>query len=156
MISTVINTMGPGAIVERFTISFRDLTEADGSQAIALKTLPKGSLILGARVRLREAFAGGTINAATIALGTAGSTADGLMTVKDIFTGVAVDTCYVPTTFGLWQGTYAADVFQATIATGAGNVNTATAGLLDVDLVYIPFSDLAGTGIPAGTGGGYL
>ncbi len=151
MIATVINTFGPGAVVERFNISFKDLTAGALTQAFNLKPLPKGSLILGIRLRLREAFAGGTIATATLSIGTTGTTAVAILAAKNIFTGVAADTCYTSSTTGLLQGTYAADTLTATVTTTVGNVNAATAGSVDVDVVYIPFSDLTGT-----QGGGLL
>ena len=52
MTITQLMTMGPSSIIERFDLSFSDLTAAATTQQIVLKALPKGTIIKGVRIKL--------------------------------------------------------------------------------------------------------
>jgi hypothetical protein len=158
MTTTTINTLGPAPTVARFMLTYSDLTTAGTSQTISLKAIPKGSLILGARVLCVAAFAGGSVATATLSLGTTGGSTTGILAASNIFTGISAGvTMYVTSTLGVYAATYAADTLTATVVTTTDNVKSCTAGKAYIDVVYIPFEDLTATG-PAGstTSGGLL
>lgn len=151
---TSFTNMGPGTVIERFTITHSDLTEADGSQTIDLMTLPKGSIVKGVRIKHSELFTNSAGCTCTCAVGAAAGATNLFAAAFDIAQAVADTTAQM--TSGWKAATYAADTLQATIASNV-NVNTiTTSGIVNIDVELWLFPDLTATGIPAGTGGGYL
>ena len=153
MISTQFVTMGPATIIERFVLSHDDLTDADGSQTITLKALSKGTIIKGIRIKHSTAFTGGGASSCTCSVGSAAGAVNSFAAAFDIFQAVADTTAQM--TSGWKANTYAADTLQATIDADV-DVADLTAGVVNIDVEYWMFPDLTATGIPAGTGGGYL
>src|SRR5688572_5857892 len=84
--------LGNGLACKRFTIGEAELTAAATSQTIALFTLPKGSIILGVRIKHRTAFAGASVTAVTVSVGTTTLGAAGLASAFDILQAVAAGT----------------------------------------------------------------
>lgn len=145
-------TMGPATVMERFILTFADLSEADGSQTITLMTLPKGAIIKGVRIKHSTAFSGGGAGAVTCAVGSAAGATNSFAAAFDVFQAVANTTAQM--TSGWKANTYAADTLTATIAANV-NVNTLTAGVVNIDVEMWIIPDLTATGTPSG-GGGYL
>jgi len=125
---------GSGPQLVRFTITHAELTDADTSQTINLKTLPKGSVILAVRIKSDEAFTGGSVSACTVSVGSAAGSADDFATAFDIYTTVADTTFQMSSN---WKAiTYAEDTLQATFTSTTDNLVNLTAGIVFID-VYV-------------------
>lgn len=138
---------------ERFILTFNDLTAAAGTQTITLMTLPKGSLIKGVRIKHSAAFTGGGSSSCTCAVGSAAGATNSFAAAFNIFQAPGDTTAQM--TSGWKAITYAADTLTATIAADV-NVNLLTTGTVYIDVEILLMPDLTATGIPAGTGGGYV
>jgi hypothetical protein len=139
---------------ERFILSWRDLTEADGSQTFSLMPLPKGSIVKGVRTKQTEAFSNNGGGAtATAAVGSAAGATNTFSPAYDVAAAVADTTAQMVA--GWKAATYAADTLTATIASNV-NVNTMTAGVVVIDVEILLMPDLTGcgpTGNALATGG---
>ncbi len=152
-ISTQFVTMGPATIIERFTLTHDELTDADGSQTITLKALSKGTVIKGVRIKHTTAFSGGGASSVTCAVGSAAGATNSFAAAFNIFQAVANTTAQM--TSGWKANTYAADTLQATIAADV-NVADLTAGEVNIDVEYWMMPDLTATAVPVGSSGGYI
>lgn len=156
MTITQIMPMGPSSIVERYTLTKGDLTTAATTQTIDLRTLPKGHIVLGVRIKHSTAFSGGSISAMTVSVGAAAGTATTFAAAFDVFQAAADTTAAM--TSGWKAATYASDTLQAKFTATSDNVNAATAGEVHIDVEMFFPSDLTATG-PIGNSlstGGYL
>ncbi len=125
--------LGEGLLYKRFTITHADLTDTDTEQTINLFTLGKGSKVLGVNIKHSVAFAGGTINAVTVSVGSAIVGAAGFAAAYDIFAAVANTS--LQETAGFKSGGYDAQTVYAVFTSTAGNLDTATAGSVDIDIL---------------------
>lgn len=142
MTSTNIMTMGPGPIMERFILTFSDCTASATTQTFSLKSLPQGSIVKGVRIKHSTLFGGGGAAVATVSVGaTAGSTTT-FAAAFDIHQAVAATTAQMSS--GWKAATYAADTLTATIVSDV-NVNTLTAGVVNIDVEYLLAEDLTAT-----------
>ena len=148
MTITQLMTMGPSSIIERFDLSFSDLTAAATTQQIVLKALPKGTIIKGVRIKHAVLFAGGGLTTMTVSVDSVAGGVALFAAAYDIHQAVADTTMAM---VGGWKaGTYAADSLACTF-TCSGNVNIATAGEVYIDVEYWLEPDLTATG-PSGSG----
>lgn len=140
----------PGAgFLWRCPVGHADLTEADGSQTLALNTLQSSDpfpvdVIRGqAFMVLGEVFAGGTISDATAILGDAADD-NGLVAITEglIFTGDPLGVLQSPAAAEFSHRVEPAFSPQLIIATTGGNVVAATTGLLTVCIMYSPLRGL--------------
>ena len=151
MIRTNFN---PTLITERFVVTFTDFSAAAVADTINLLALPKGTIVRGVRIKQTTAFTDGAGCTATLEVGSLAITDTDLFAAAYDVAAAPADTT-AQMTSGWKAGTYAADTLTATLTCNV-NTDTLTAGvaLIDVALEYMP--DLTATGIPAGTGGGYV
>ena len=152
MTTTSIMTMGPGPITERFTISYSDLTAAGTTQTIALKSLPKGTIVKGVRIKHSTAFATGNTTL-TVSVGSTAGSATTFAGAFDIYQAVADTTMQM--TSGWKAATYAADTLNAYF-TASTSCATFAAGVVNIDVEYVYTEDLTGTGPAGGTTSGGL
>lgn len=141
---TLLDRKGP---LETWYIECRvttaDLTDGDGSQVITFPDVPDNSYPFGARGMIEANVTGGTISAATMAIGTAASPA-GFMSSNNVFDG----------TVGTWfdgyltqMGGFGCTAKQSTadvvirVNTTDGNVDTATTGALRAGYYYQVFNE---------------
>jgi len=127
-----------GGFVEyrKFSLTYADLTTAGTTQTIALFTLPANAKILGVYQKHSVAFAGGSLSSMTVSVGSAiGATQ--FTATFDVFQAVADTT--VQETAMFKSGTAAAQVVNS-YWTGSHNVNTATAGALDICVLFLNVS----------------
>lgn len=86
-----------------FTVPFADLQTAGTSLAVVLRSVPAGSVVHAARLRVTEAFGGGSIAALSLDLGTPGSPSayvsalDGMSLGSDVYAGVSFESDSGPT-----------------------------------------------------------
>lgn len=153
MTSTQIMAMGPGPIFERFIVAFGDLTAVGTTQTITLKSLPKGTIVKGVRIKHSTAFAGGNTTL-TVSVGSAAGSATTFAAAFDIYQAVADTTMQM--TSGWKAATLAADTLQAFFTASTG-LSLFTAGVVNIDVEYIYEEDLTATG-PSGnsSSGGLL
>jgi hypothetical protein len=123
-----------GVCYKVLTITHADLTDDDTSQAITLFTLGAGSKILGVEVKHSVAFSGGTINAMTVSVGNA-SSATAYTSAYDIYQAVLNTNLQETALFK--AGTAAAVDVLATFTSTAGNLVAATAGSVDIKVLYL-------------------
>lgn len=127
----------------RFEFSFDDTTlDGDTAQEIDLNVLyPANAFpanvqrLPGTFLRVKTAFAGGTINAITAAIGDTGDP-DGILTASSIFTGVAEIRPSTPSAAENTARTETAYAPTLSLASTAGNLSTLTAGNL---IILIPW-----------------
>jgi F0F1-type ATP synthase beta subunit len=143
----------PTLITERFIVNYMDFREADGSTTIDLMTLAKGTVVRGVRLKQTTAFTDGAGCTATMAVGSAAVAVDTFATAYSVAAAPADTTLQMSS--GWKAGTYAEDTLTATLACNV-NTNTLTAGVAIIDVALELYPNLVGTGIPAGTGGGYV
>jgi hypothetical protein len=132
--TNLLSALGTGPIVKRYIISYKDFTAAATTQNITLQTLPKGSVVQWVRIKHAEAVAGGSISAATLSVGSSAGTATSFASAFSVSQAVSDTTAQISA--GPVAATYAEDTMYARITTTGGNVNTATAGLIYVDVCY--------------------
>ncbi len=149
-------TMGPSSIMSRFTIAAADLTAAGTTQTIALRSLAKGTIIKGVRIKHSTAFAGGGNTAVTVSVGSTAGSSTLFAAAFDVFQTVADTTMLLVSE---WKAaTYAADTLNAYFTVTTGVCSGITAGEVHIDVEYQFTDDLTACG-PAGnqtTGGGGL
>jgi hypothetical protein len=126
--------MGSGAQFRRFTVTHADLTASATTQNVTLFTLPKGSVVCGVRIKHSTAFAGGTLSAMTVSVGTSGDTT-AYAGAFDVFQTVADTTFQVTDQFN--AASYAAHSIVAAFTATGDNVVNATAGVVDIDIYYL-------------------
>lgn len=144
----------PTLITERFIVTYMDFREADGSTTIDMMTLAKGSVVRGVRIKQTTAFTDGAGCTATLAVGSTLAANTALFAAAYDVAAAPADTT-MQMTSGWKAGSYAEDVLTATLATNV-NTNTLTAGEAIIDVAIELLPNLAGTAVPAGTGGGYV
>ena len=156
MVITQPMAMGPSSIIERFIINYQDITAAGTTLTLALKTLPKGSIIKGVKIKHATAFAGGGNTAVTVSVGSTAGSATTFASAFDIYQAVADTTMAL--TSGWKAATAAADTLNAYFTCTTGVLSGLTAGLVSIDVEYFLMEDLTATG-PCGNqlvGGGGL
>lgn len=138
-----------------FQFGFADLTTAGLTQTITLQaqptgnqgsipstppsfTLNQGSFIVYIRIKHSVAFSGGTISAMTVAVGKTGGATNFFAPAFNIFQAVADGTLQETPTPPMGQ--LSACTLTATFTAVGGNVNTATAGVVNIDIAYVPVS----------------
>lgn len=152
MQSTVLNNMGPGNVRERFFLDFSDLVGTAGlTKTINLKSLPAYTVVFGAVIIPKTAFAGTTTLTAKVGLA-AGAT-DTIVDAGDVKAAVANTTLYTAgsnvSNLFPFISTKAADTLTITFTATVDNLTALTAGALWVDVFYWLAEDLSGCG-PAG------
>lgn len=113
------------------------LTDADTSQVVAIgAALPANARILAVDFHTYTAFAGGTVSALTVDVGSTGD-ADALIDGADIF-GAAVDGKPPTLTAGVHPNkTYAtATQLNATVVSTGDNLVNLTAGAVTIDVLF--------------------
>jgi hypothetical protein len=166
MNNTNISTFGPNLVIQRFELTFADfqagtLTSTNHISTVnLLLPLALGSLVLFVRIKSVVAFAGGSVSAATVSVGSVGaSSATTFATAYDVYQAVA-DTTFKAGPAAALMGTYAADTMTAVLTLTSDVLANLTAGDVFIDVVLCPWTNLVGTG-PVGnppfstTGGGY-
>jgi len=133
-ISGIASNLGGSLEYRRFQITYSDLTTADTTHTQALMTLPAGGAqILGVFVKHSTAFSGGSLSSMTVSVGKSGSVTFFTSTF-DIYQAVADTTVQETSLFK--KGQLTALPVIATF-TGSHNVNTATAGVVDIYILYV-------------------
>jgi hypothetical protein len=125
--------LGAGLEYRRFTVGFADLTAAATTQDVALFTLPAGGKILGVFQKHSVPFSGGSLTTMTCAVAKA-SSATFFTSTFDVFQAVADTTVQETSLFKSGQLTALAVVAHFI---GSHNVNTATAGSVDIFVLYL-------------------
>lgn len=131
--SYIASNLGGFLEYRKFTITYADLTTAGTTQTIALFTLGAGSKILGVYQKHSEAFAGGSLSSMTVSVGSALSATQFTATF-DVYQAVANTT--VQETAMFKSGTAVAQAVNS-YWTGSHNVNTATAGSVDICVLIL-------------------
>lgn len=155
MTSVQLMAQGPSSVLMRYIVSYKDLTDAAVAQTLTLDVLPKGSIVLGTRIKSAVAFTGGGSSSCTVSVGSAAAATTTFAPAFDIFQAVADTTAQM--TSGWKAGTYAADSLTATF-TADVNVNLLTNGVVYIDVEMFKLQDLTATGPSGNTGtsGGLL
>lgn len=117
------------------TLTFADLTDSDTQQSIDLTgALPAGAIIVGAFLDVTATFTGGTISAMTIDLGVKSGVTDSLLNAADVFTATGrIGTPVGVSMAGFYGAVTLAIIFDST----GGNLDTATTGSVEINIVYI-------------------
>lgn len=144
----------PTLINERFIVTYSDFAVADVAATINLMPLAKGSIVRGVRIKQTTAFTDGAGCTATLEVGSSVISDTDLFAAAYNVAAAPADTT-AQMTSGWKAGTYAADILTATLTCNV-NTNTLTAGVAIIDVALELFPDLTSTGIPPGTGGGYV
>lgn len=131
---------GQGVRFERFTINYAICQEYDtGTNApvplLTAAQFPKGSVILGVRIKHSTAFSGGAVGACTVSVGISGDLTR-FAAAFDIFQAVAAATKQLSTQFK--DADNAAAIVYADFNTVGANISALTAGQVDIDLLYLP------------------
>jgi hypothetical protein len=125
------------AVVQKFTatIGFAALTAAATTQVIspAAFLLPANTRIIGHEINGTAAFTGGGLTTMTIAVGGNGSNNE-IVSSQSVFTAVGL---VAGTSGANPQGLYATATQIGVLFTGSGNVNSATAGSVTIDLLAV-------------------
>lgn len=130
--------LGAGLSLKRFIVVESDLTAAATSEAITLFTLKKGDAILGIRIKHSTAFAGGSVSAMTVSVGSTSAGAAGYASAFDIFQAVGATTFQMTSAFN--AGTYADEATTATFTATGDNVVNLTAGQVEIDVLIMDVS----------------
>ena len=132
--TTLALKFGGGLTLKRFTITHSDLTASASTQSITLFTLGAGSKILGVNIKHSTAFSGGSLTSMTVSVGSSAAGNDGFATAFDIFQTVGATVLQETAEFKS-----ATSVSQSVTATftGSHNVDTATAGSVDIDVLVM-------------------
>jgi hypothetical protein len=131
--SYIASNLGGFVEYRKFSLTYADLTTAGTTQTIALFTLPANSKILGVYQKTSVAFSGGSLSTMTVSVGSALS-ATQFTATYDAF--AAVNDTNVQETAMFKSGTAAAQAVNA-YWTGSHNVNTATAGAIDICVLFL-------------------
>lgn len=129
----------------RKTITTADLDAAGTSDTVDVSTdddgaeLPDGSYVLGAGVKVRTPFSGGSVSALTVSLGDSGDP-DELLTASDVYGASSGDWLETGGAYTPWtrESDYAV---IATFASTGDNVDQLTAGEIEVWIAYAKLSD---------------
>ncbi len=132
-VTPLTTSVGNGPEFRRFTVTYADLTAAAVTESISLFTLSKGGKVLGVSIKHSVPFSGGALASMSVSVGVAGDVAR-YASAFDIWQVAADTTLQESTEFK--HGQYAAIGVVAAF-TGSANVNTATAGSVDIDVLYI-------------------
>lgn len=127
--------LGQGLSLRRFTIPYGDLSDADTSEAVTLFTLGAYSAILGVRIHHTTAFAGTSVTAMTVSVGSSVVGAAGFASAYDVFQTVGDTVIQESTQFQ--AGTIAASTVQATFTSTGGDMDVMTAGSVDVEVLIM-------------------
>jgi hypothetical protein len=125
--------LGGGLVYRKFTLTYADLTTAGTTQEVALFTLPAAGKILGTFIKQSVKFSGGSLSTMTVSVGITGTTT-AFSTTHDIFAAVADTACLETSQF---KATGLAAKAVVAEFTGSHNVNTATAGSVDIYVCYL-------------------
>jgi len=129
---------GGAPIVFRKTITHADLTALATSQLITLGVLPSVARFRAGSIKLNTAFSGGSATEVKLSIG--GTDDDGLIAVRDIFTGASTAETFTP--LGVQAAAcLAAQLGGQTIAakfTSDVNVEALTAGSVTITLIFDP------------------
>jgi hypothetical protein len=145
----------PRWIARRMT--YADFTAAATTEAVVAFTFPKHTIIHDVAYEVETDFAGGSVSAATIALGPSGGNVDAILEEVDVFTGVTNDALNAYNTqatrgVSLWDptsgdthpikghdiGATADTEYDITLTTTTANINTLTAGAF---IIYLMISN---------------
>lgn len=135
---------GPYVWYQKFDILLAGTLDADGVQEFDLHTYNPNNLFPANVMRgvpmlyLREVFAGGTVNAATVEMGDANDP-NGIHTAVSVFTGATLG--YLANTVGAAEYAprfEAAYIPTITLRTTAGNISALTTGELWVGIKFEP------------------
>jgi len=125
----------------RFTHS--DLTTAGTTQTLTL-AIKAGQQVRSVAYKLHTAFSGGSLSSFTIDVGD-GVDADGYIDAEDIFTGAkAFGPDAVDAKVGIIGKVYDVDDTIDFLFTGSGNVDTATAGDIEIFFNIFDVDSIAG------------
>lgn len=125
--------------VQRLSLSMTeaDLTDADGSQALSIGTIPAGATVLGVAIKGVTAFSGGVASDLTIDVGDA-TDVDALVDGANAF-GAAVINGNASAPAGAYPNKYYATATElfATFICGSDDVADLTAGAATIEVLYI-------------------
>lgn len=126
--------LGFGGSLElnRYVVNYADPTAAALTKTLPLFTLKKGSIVLGVRIKHSTAFAGTSITAVTVSVGSSGLGATGLANAFDIFQAVAAGTRQLTQTF---KDTDADEVINAYFTSVGANLSALSAGSVAIDVL---------------------
>lgn len=131
--------LGSGFVLRKFTLDYRDLTTAGTSQAIPLFTMGPRDAIMGVRIKHTTRYLGGSLASMTVSVGSAIDGAAGYATAFDIFQALADTALQMSQCFKNGTAAAAGQAVNATF-TGSHNVNTATAGQVEIDVLIMRVS----------------
>lgn len=123
------------SVVERFTLTHADLTDTDTSQEINLLSLPKGAIVEWVRIKCRTIFAGGSVSALTVSVGSLAGNGTEFASAYSLMAVVA-DTTFALAANSPNAATYAADRITALFASTTDNLDALTSGVVDIDIKY--------------------
>lgn len=129
-------TRAATGFTHKINLTFADLTTAGLSQAINLLPVLSGWLILRAAYRLRTNFSGGAATSLTASLGDAGS-ATRFLAAQSIWGAATPIAAAGSNTFFAYTG---AENFRITFTSVGANLNTITAGSIDVYVAAVELS----------------
>ena len=127
--------LGQGLSLRRYTIPYGDLTTEATSEAETLFTLNPYSAILGVRIHATTAFAGTSVTAMTVSVGSSVVGATGFASAYDIFQTVGDTVIQESSQFQ--AGTIAASTVQATFTSTGENMDVLTAGSVDIEVLVM-------------------
>jgi hypothetical protein len=118
----------------KYTKVFTDFATAATTNSIDLFSLPAGAVILAVKLKHSVPFTGGALSAYTISVGITGTLAK-YLAAQNVFAAVS------PTNYGLGatiggESHTASTPIKATATSTGGNLSVATAGIVDVWVLW--------------------
>tara|TARA_S200002703_G_scaffold89755_2_gene77400 strand:- start:248 stop:691 length:444 start_codon:yes stop_codon:yes gene_type:complete len=130
---------GLSTYTDSIRITHADLTTASSSQTLTL-AVKAGQQVRAAAYKLHTAFSGGSLSSFVIDVGD-GSDVDGYIDNADVFTGAG---SFGPASIGRAGKVYASNDDIDIKFTGNANVNTATAGDIEIFFNIFDIDSIAG------------
>jgi len=115
-------------------LDYTDLAAAATTNNVEIFELPAGAMIMGSIIKHATAFAGGSLSSYTVSLGITG-TLTKFAAAEDVFQAVADGTFQWTNYTGGPESMGGAAVSIRAAATGSHNLDTATAGVVDIYLL---------------------
>lgn len=132
--NNALRTICGGFIQEKFTKTYSDFSTASTTNTITIKSLPAGGIIHAVKMKHSASFTGGAISAYTIACGITGSNTK-YHTGRNVFQAPSEANKWIYTTVGM-EDHLAATTINATATSTSANLNAATAGSVDIWILY--------------------
>lgn len=118
----------------KYTKTFTDFSTAATTNSIDLFQLPAGGVILAVKLKHSAAFTGGALSAYTISVGIVGTLAK-YLAAQNVFAAPGATNYGIGATIGGESHT-ASTAIKATATSTGGNLNLATAGSVDVWVLW--------------------